>query len=103
MEKQGSKRVEIVGSNDKCMITAVLCGSLIGDFLPIQLVYKGKINRCHPRFKFPLDWHITHSPRHWSTENTMKDYLTEIIIPYIHAQRDLINQPDQCACCCHNG
>ena len=65
MEKQGSKRVEIVGSNDKRMITAVLCGSLIGDFLPIQLIYKGKTSRCHPRFQFPLDWHITQSPRHF--------------------------------------
>ncbi len=42
MEKQGSKRVEMVGSNDKRIITAVLCGSLIGDFLPIQLILKGK-------------------------------------------------------------
>ena len=95
MDKQGSKRVEIVGSNDKRMITAVLCGSLVGNFLPIQLIYKGKTNRCHPRFQFPLDWHTTHSPCHWSTDNTMKDYLIEIIIPYIEAQRDLINEPSQ--------
>ena len=97
MDKKGSKRVEIVGTNDKRMITAVLCGSLTGDFLPVQLVYKGKTNRCHPRFKFLLDWNITHSPRHWSTEDTMKEYLLEIIVPYIEAQRDLINEPGKSA------
>lgn len=48
MEKQGEKRVEMVGVNDKRQITAVFCGTLLGDFLPIQLIYKGKTNRCHP-------------------------------------------------------
>ena len=32
MERQGSKRVEAVGVNDKRQITAVFCGSLVGDF-----------------------------------------------------------------------
>ena len=42
MERQGSKRVEAVGVNDKCLITTVFCGSLVGDFLPVQIIYKGK-------------------------------------------------------------
>ena len=42
MDKMGSKRVEIAGVNDKHQITAVFCGSAAGDFLPLQLVYKGK-------------------------------------------------------------
>ena len=71
MDKQGSKRVEITGSGDKRLITMVLCGSLTGDFLPPQVIYKGKTNRCHPHFKFPSDWNITHSPKHWSNEETM--------------------------------
>ena len=33
MEKQGTKRVDIAGANDKFLITAVFCGSLVGDFL----------------------------------------------------------------------
>ncbi|MCH9717517.1 MAG: hypothetical protein K0U52_10595, partial [Gammaproteobacteria bacterium] len=79
MDLTGSKRVEICGVNDKRQITAVFCGSLIGDFLPIQVIYKGKTDRCHPHFKFPLDWHVTHSPKHWSTEDTMLQYIREII------------------------
>ena len=87
MDRQGAKRVEVSGVNDKRMITAVFCGSLTGDFLPLQLIYKGKTNRCHPRFQFPPDWHITQSPKHWSTEQTMVEYIKEIIIPYIESKR----------------
>ena len=43
MEQRGVKRVEVVGQNDKRLITAVFCGSLQGDFLPLQLIYKGKL------------------------------------------------------------
>lgn len=95
MEKRGAKRVEIVGVNDKRQITAVFCGSLMGDFLPIQLIYQGKTNRCHPRYVFPTDWHITHSPKHWSTEQTMLEYIENIIVPYVDATRNLLkdNKP----------
>ena len=37
MDQQGVKRVEIRGVNDKRNITAVFCGSLSGDFLPIHV------------------------------------------------------------------
>ena len=88
MEKQGEKRAEIRSVNDKIQITAVFCGTLLGDFLPVQLIYKGKTNRCHPRFSFPPEWHITHSPNHWSTEETMLQYVEHIIVPYIERVRE---------------
>jgi hypothetical protein len=97
MDREGSKRVEISGANDKRQITAVFCGSLTGDFLPLQLIYKGKSPRCHPQFQFPSDWHVTHSPKHWSTEQTMLQYITEIIVPYIEAQRDALGDSEQSA------
>ena len=64
MERQGEKRVEMVGINDKRQITAVFCGTMLGEFLPVQLIYQGKTDRCHLKFTFPLNWHITHSPNH---------------------------------------
>ena len=42
MAKEGSKRVEIAGIDDKRQITAVFGVTMAGDFLPPQLVYKGK-------------------------------------------------------------
>ena len=88
MEQQGAKRVETIGANDKRLITAVFCGSLTGDFLPIQVIYQGKTTRCHPRYEFPLEWDITHSPKHWSNEATMIQYIEKIIIPYINSTRE---------------
>ena len=85
MKKKGSKRVELTGINDKRQITAIFCGNLFGDLLPPQLIYKGKTHRCHPHYKFPNDWDITHSPKHWSTEKTMFQYIDNIVNPYVKA------------------
>ena len=79
----GSKRVDITGVGEKQQITAVLCGSLTGDYLPIQLIYKGKTNYCHLNFHFYSGWHVTHSPKHWSTKDTMVDCIEEVIVPCI--------------------
>ena len=87
MELSGSKRVEMSALTDKRQITAVFCGNMVGDFLPVQLVYKGRTNRCHPRYKFPSGWHISHSPNHWSTEETMVQYVENIIHPYVESVR----------------
>ena len=87
MEKEGSKRVEIVAVDDKRQITAVFTGSLAGDFLPPQLIYKGTTKRCLPGVNFPSDWHITHSHNHWSNESTMKAYIEKILLPYIGGKR----------------
>ena len=95
MERQGAKRVQMVGVNDKRQITAIFCGTLLGDFLPVQLIYKGKTPRCHPHFEFPSGWHITHSPKHWSTEQTMLQYVEHIILPYVEKVRETLgdNKP----------
>ena len=92
MDKQGVKRVEVAGANDKRLITAIYCGSLTGDFLPLQVIYQGKTPRCHPRFQFPSDWDITHAPKHWSTEETMVQYIHNIIIPYVESKRETLGE-----------
>ena len=67
LERKGPQCVEIAGLGDKRQITALLCGTLTGDFLPVQMIYKGKTGRCYPKFSFAEGWNITHSPKHWST------------------------------------
>ena len=56
--------------------------------MPIQLVYQGKTTRCLPQVEFPANWNITYSENHWSNENTMKDYIHKIILPYVTKKRD---------------
>lgn len=74
MDRWGSKRVGIGGLDDKRQITSVFVASLTGDFFPVQLVYQGKTDACHPSYKFPPEWDITHTPNHWSNKDTMELY-----------------------------
>ena len=64
MTKEGSKRVEIIGIDDKRQITAVFGGTLAGDFLPPQLIYKGKTTKCLPSVDFPQALYITYTENH---------------------------------------
>ena len=70
MEAPGTKRVEIIGKDDKQQLTAVLGCSMSGDFLPPQLIYQGKTKKCLSHFQFPGSWDVTHSENHWANENT---------------------------------
>ena len=83
MEKEGSKRVQVIGADDKRQITAVFAGTVTGEFLPPQLIYQGTTTRCLLSIKFPADWHITFSPNHWSNETTMVQYIKHILLPYL--------------------
>ena len=80
--------MKIAGLSDKRQITAVFCGSATGEFLSIQLIYGEKTNQCHPRYQFPSNWHITHSPNHWSNKETMLAYIDEITVPFVSRVRE---------------
>ena len=65
------------GINDKRQITAVFGGSIIGDVLPVQLVYEGTTPRCYPsKVDFLADWLISSTSNHWRNEETMLFYGT---------------------------
>ena len=88
LEKEGSKRVAIVGKDDKRQITAVIGCSMSGDVLPFQLIYEGKTSRCLPSYNFPRGFDITCNPTHWSNEMTMLRYLDKVIFPYVAQKRE---------------
>ena len=62
------KVILIANSDDKRQITAVLAATMTGEYLPPQMIYKGKTERCHPKVAFPEGWDIWHSENHWSNE-----------------------------------
>ena len=80
MDEEGAKRAEVVAKDNKRQITAVFAGSAVGNFLPPQLIYEGKTDRCLPHYKFPETWHVTKTEKHWSNEQTMMDYFNEVIL-----------------------
>lgn len=84
-ERKGSAAVAVIGAEDKRQITAVIASSLRGDLLPLQLVFTGKTDRCHPAVtaaSVAARVHLTHSDNHWSSQQTMKEWLEEVLQPY---------------------
>lgn len=84
-ESVGSKEVKVIGADDKRQITACIASSLDGDLLPLQLIFQGKTNACHPPPTAASDAahvHITHSENHWSNQQTMQQWITEVLMPY---------------------
>ena len=90
MHQAGEKLIPIANSDDKRQITAVLAASMTGEYLPPQLIYQGKTNRCHPQVPIPEGWDIWHSDNHWSNEETMKRYIEKIVIPFITQKREAL-------------
>ena len=95
MEQQGSSRVEIAGINDKRQITLTLASSMSGELLPLQLLYQGKTNRCHPQYSYPSGFDVWHTPNHWANEETTMRFINNIILPYVKAVRTKNDTPDQ--------
>ena len=58
MAEVGSKRVEVAALNDKRQVTSTLAITMSGEFLPPQILYQGKTERCHPVFTFPEEYDI---------------------------------------------
>ena len=48
-----------------------------------MVIYQGKTDLCHPKYKFPEGWNVTHSENHWSNEQTMQEYTENVLIPYV--------------------
>ena len=100
MDKEGSKKVPIIGLGDKRQITAVFAGTMSGVFLPPQLIYKGKTKACLPKVDFPESWDITFTHNHWANEDTVLRYIRRVIVPYIEKTKEEMKLPsDQRALC----
>jgi hypothetical protein len=77
--------VKVIGADDKRQITVCIGSSLDGDLLPPQLIFQGKTTACHPPTtdtSLASHAHITHSDNHWSTQETMQQWVKEVLIPY---------------------
>lgn len=84
-EKCNSSSVAVIGADDKRQITACLASALNGDLLPLQLIFQGKTARSLPEAtaaSIAAQCHLTFSENHWSSQTTMREYITEILMPY---------------------
>jgi hypothetical protein len=81
----GAKEVRLIGAEDKRQITVCIASSLDGDMLPPQLIFQGKTAQCHPPQTAAAKdafVHLTHSENHWSNQETMQQYIREVVVPY---------------------
>ena len=94
MAECGAKSVAIKGLSDKWNITLTFVVTLAGDFLPLQIIYGGKIQRSHPHgFQFPSGFSISQNPQHWSNEEEIMKLIDQVINPYIVNKRSELQLP----------
>jgi len=87
-EKRNSSSVAVIGAEDKRQITACLASALSGELLPLQLIFQGKTERSLPErtaASVASRCHLTFSENHWSSQTTMRQYISEVIMPYAEA------------------
>jgi hypothetical protein len=80
---------------EKRQITAVVASTLNGDLLPLQLIFTGQDkNRKQQKAVPKLDvktqryidtecWQLTQTHNHWSTFDSMMDYLHGVVAPFV--------------------
>lgn len=86
-EKRGAKHVSVAGHDDKRQITCVVTSALSGELLPLQLVFQGKTDGCHPptaadHLAVQQGMHLTHSANHWSNFGTTQDWIRHVVEPW---------------------
>ena len=93
--EKGSKRVRLIGigDNDKAQITATVFVTEDGDVLPIQLIFKGKTNACHPSGTAPDGIFWDHTESHWQTPASMIRLIDAVVVPYKNSMIAKLNLP----------
>jgi hypothetical protein len=102
-QSQGDKQVPVAGSEDKRQITAVVGSTFDGGLLPLQLIFKGQEANKKQHKAVPLlplivqkrvsnaKFHLTQTPSHWSTLESMKDYVRVVITAWVERKARELN------------
>ena len=93
MEEQGSNTIPIAGLGDKRQITATVSVTMSGEMLPLQVLYAGTTERCHPAYAFPPTFDIWHTPNHWANTQTTIRLINNVVLPYVATVRERIELP----------
>jgi len=101
----GSKQVEVLGNDERRGFTLMVGVSLSGEVLPFQTIYAGKTSGSLPTSKATgyskatkeLKFHFEFSKvdNHWSTMETMKNYVINILASYFESHRQQLKLPNQ--------
>ena len=92
---KGANNVPVKGIDDKRQITATFAVSAVGVFLPMQLIYTGKTNRCLPNFEFPHDFNLTYTRNHWSNLEKAVEHFEQVIFPFLQKTKEKHGYPKE--------
>ncbi|EEB96328.1 hypothetical protein MPER_04553 [Moniliophthora perniciosa FA553] len=100
---RGARQVSLINADKKRGFTALLSISAAGYVLPIQCVFGGKTSRVCPSAKAPCyasaiqaGFRFVASGKpdnHWSNQETMQDFVDNILAPYFDKQKDQLELP----------
>ena len=94
LHEKGASSVPLVGKGKKKQITGTFTVTKSGIFLPMQLIYEGKTDRCLPKdVTFPEGFDLTYTQNHWSNEEKALQHLTKIVFPYVEKKKAELNLP----------
>ena len=89
LEFSGEQSVPVKGKINRKQITGTFSITAAGKFLPVQLIYAGNAQRCHPKgISFPDGFDVIHSKNHCSNEILAIQHLDNIMMPYLEAMRE---------------
>ena len=95
LAQKNTRAVTIVGADDKISITATFSITLLGQFLPIQLIYWGKTSQNLPRYQFPRIFSLSVNEKHFSNTSESIKLLNEIIVTYVKKERESKGRGEQ--------
>ena len=75
------------GGSGTRSVVGLIGVTMSGSILPFQLVYDGDSEDCRPSFSFPSDFSIFHRPRQSSSKESILNFITKIVLPYIRKVR----------------
>ena len=96
-EQGRSSHMKIADFEDRRQITASFAATPSGEFLPMQLLYAGKPDGCHPRHQFSSGFDVYHILNHCSNQETVIQLFVKISIPYVKERIRNLGAPDQTA------
>lgn len=83
----GTEGDDLDGGNGTRSTIGLIAATMSGNILPFQLVYDGDSAECHPSFSFPDDFSIFHQPRESSNKESILNFMTKIVLPYVRKVR----------------
>ncbi len=105
--ERNSKQVPTVGHDEKRAFTLVPSISASGEVLPMQAIFHGQTTALCPSkgsamYQDAMDLGVQFLPSksgtYWSTQETMKDLVNDIIAPYFHHVKEKLGlDHSQCA------